>query len=91
MTASTATTASSASAPAPKPSVPKRKSDGPVKKRGPPRPHKKLTADVLKTRITKLQKRIDRAQSQLQDAERHIAGYLRESGLRDAEAEAGEN
>jgi DNA-binding MurR/RpiR family transcriptional regulator len=46
---------------------------------------------VLKTRITKLQKRIDRAQSQLQDAERHIAGYLRESGLRDAEAEAGEN
>lgn len=72
---------------APKPAVPKRKSDGPVKKRGPPRPHRKLSGDILKTRITKLQKRIDRAQSQLQDAERHIAGYLRESSMRDSEAE----
>ena len=54
----------------------------PKRKRGPPRPHRKLPPDVLALRITKLQKRIDRAQGQLEDATRHIDGYSKESEFR---------
>ncbi len=52
------------------------------KKRGPPRPHKKLAQEVLHSRITKLQKRIDRARGQLEDAERHIDSYNKEAKYR---------
>jgi hypothetical protein len=57
------------------------------RKRGPPRPHRKLQDDVLALRITKLQKRIDRAQGQLEDATRHIDGYNKENELRMSEKE----
>jgi hypothetical protein len=50
--------------------------------RGPPRPHRKLDRDTLDSRIAKLQKRIDRSKAQLEDAERHIDGYLKESKYR---------
>lgn len=56
------------------------------KKRGPPRPHKKLDQAVLESRVTKLQRRIDRASGQLQDAQRHIDGYHREIVFRHADA-----
>ncbi len=56
------------------------------KKRGPPRPHKKLEQVVLETRVAKLQRRIDRAGGQLQDAQRHIDGYHREISFRRADA-----
>jgi len=56
------------------------------KKRGPPRPHKKLDQVVLESRVTKLQRRIDRATGQLQDAQRHIDGYHREITFRRADA-----
>jgi hypothetical protein len=52
------------------------------KKRGPPRPHKKLAQEVLDSRITKLRKRIDRARGQLEDAERHIDSYNKEAKYR---------
>lgn len=55
-------------------------------KRGPARPHRRLTDDVIDTRITKLQKRLDRAKSQIEDAGRHVEGYLRERDFRAKEA-----
>jgi hypothetical protein len=75
------------------------KSDKPVKpksdkeasqpraKRGPARPHRRLTADVIDSRINKLQKRLDRAKSQIEDAGRHVEGYLRERDFRAKEAQ----
>jgi len=51
----------------------------PKKKRGPPRPHRKLEGDVLELRMNKLKKRIDKAKVQLEDATRHIEVYQRES------------
>jgi hypothetical protein len=54
----------------------------PKPKRGPARPHRRLAADVIETRITKLQKRLDRARSQIEDAARHVEGYLRERDFR---------
>ena len=71
--------------PAPKPkkakSEKKSKRD-PKKKRGPPRPHRKISNGILDQRIQKLQKRIDKAKAQLEDATRHIEGYHRESSYR---------
>ena len=61
---------------------------GPVKKRGPPRPHRKLDKEVLAGRIEKLQRRIERAKGQLGDAERHIDAYAKEAKYREAEAKA---
>ncbi len=52
------------------------------RKRGPPRPHRKLAQPVLEGRIGKLQKRIERARGQLEDAERHIEGYSKEAKYR---------
>ena len=43
------------------PTVKKPKSQGPRPKRGPARPYRKLADDVLNSRITKLEKRIQRA------------------------------
>lgn len=54
----------------------------PPKPRGPPRPHRKLPADILEARVAKLDKRIKRARVQLQEAERHIEGYLKETKYR---------
>ena len=56
------------------------------KKRGPPRPHKKISNEVLQQRIQKLQKIIDKAKNQLEDASRHIDAYNKESAYRTSEA-----
>ena len=61
------------------------KSKDPPRKRGPPRPHKKLDQEILDGRITKLQKRINRARDQLEDAQRHIDGYQKEASYREQE------
>jgi hypothetical protein len=53
-----------------------------ARKRGPPRPHRKLAQDVLDKRIHKLQRRIERVQTQLDDAQRHIVGYRNEEQYR---------
>ena len=60
----------------------------PKAKRGPARPHRRLAAEVIDTRITKLQKRLDRAKSQIEDAARHVEGYLRERDFRAKETSA---
>lgn len=64
------------------------KSDQPRAKRGPARPHRRLAADVIDSRITKLQKRLDRAKAQIEDAARHVEGYLRERDFRAKETPA---
>ena len=50
--------------------------------RGPPRPHRKLPPSILGGRIEKLDKRIKKARHQLEDAERHIEAYLKETKYR---------
>ena len=50
--------------------------------RGPPRPHRKLDPEILSGRIAKLDKRIKKARVQLEEAERHIEGYLKETKYR---------
>jgi hypothetical protein len=55
------------------------------RKRGPPRPHRKLPQEVLEGRICKLRKRIERARGQLEDAERHIDAYDKEAKYREQE------
>ena len=62
-------------------------SSQPRVKRGPARPHRRLGMDVIDSRITKLQKRLDRAKSQIEDAGRHVEGYLRERDFRAKEAQ----
>lgn len=61
------------------------KGSTPAKKRGPPRPHRKLAQEVLEGRIGKLKKRIEKARGQLEDAERHIDGYVKEVSYREGE------
>ena len=56
------------------------------KKRGPPRPHRQVAPDVLATRLSKLQKRIEKAKTQLADATRHFDGYNNERMYREADA-----
>jgi hypothetical protein len=51
-------------------------------KRGPARPHRRLAVEVVDLRITKLQNRLDRAKAQIDDAGRHVEGYLREREFR---------
>ena len=58
----------------------------PKKKRGPPRPHRRLAQEVLVARIGKLQKRINKARGLLEEAERHIEAYSHEEKYRAAEA-----
>lgn len=90
--AKTDKTGQSSSTPKPKPkkaedSTQSTQSTQPPKaKRGPARPHRRLAAEVIETRITKLQKRLDRAKSQIEDAARHVEGYLRERDFRAKEA-----
>lgn len=57
-----------------------------VRKRGPPRPHKRLAQEILDVRLGKLRNRIDKARGQLEDAERHIDSYEKESKYRKLEA-----
>ena len=72
------------------PKAPRGKPDQPKTKRGPARPHRRLAAEVIELRITKLQKRLDRAKSQIEDASRHVEGYLRERDFRAKEEKAPE-
>ena len=65
----------------------KPKSSEPKQKRGPARPHRRLATDVIDTRIAKLQKRLDRAKAQIEDATRHVEGYQRERQFRAQEAD----
>ena len=65
----------------------KGKPDQPKPKRGPARPHRRLATDVIESRIAKLQKRLERAKSQIEDAGRHVEGYLRERDFRAKETE----
>lgn len=72
----------------PKAKQPKAQSKGDGhRKRGPPRPHRKLSDEILHGRIEKLQKRINRAKGQLEDAERHIEGYVKEEKYREKDAQ----
>ena len=78
----------------PKEGKPKEKNPDPTTpkpKRGPARPHRRLAADVIDLRISKLQKRLERARSQIEDASRHVEGYLRERDFRAKEAETGQS
>jgi len=65
--------------------APPKKSKDPTRKRGPPRPHRKLAQEILDGRIQKLRKRIDRSKGQLEDAVRHIEGYEKEAKYREQE------
>jgi hypothetical protein len=65
-----------------------KKESAPKPKRGPARPHRRLAADVIDSRISKLQKRLERAKAQIEDAGRHVEGYLRERDFRAKETEA---
>lgn len=71
-----------------KPAKRTKSTTGAPRKRGPPRPHRKLTQEVLDGRIGKLRKRIDKARGQLEDAERHIEAYVKEAGYREDEKKA---
>ena len=68
----------------------KAKSKG--RRRGPPRPHRKLEEEVLTARMERLETRIGKARDQLEDAERHLEIYALERKYRkqDAAAEAAE-
>lgn len=74
----------------------RKRREGPARpkgrRRGPPRPHRKLSDEVLQARVDKLRKRAEKASDQLEEAERHIAGYEMEFKYRalDAEREEGE-
>jgi hypothetical protein len=66
---------------------PKPKKTTPGKKRGPARPYKRLSQDTLDSRITKLQKRMDRAQTQAAETEGFLVKYKREQAFREKDAE----
>jgi len=68
-------------APAGEPKV-KKPRKAPTAKRGPARPHRRLETEVIDARIAKLQKRLDRAKAQIEDASRHVEGYQREREFR---------
>jgi hypothetical protein len=91
MTSQTETTPEQQPAPAKKMKTPRPASEGkranPPKKRGPPRPHRKLPQEILEGRIEKLKKRIERASGQLDDAKRHVEGYEKEYKYREQDKE----
>ena len=64
-----------------KPKV-KKQSKAPTAKRGPALPHRRLESEVIDERIAKLQKRLDRAKAQIEDASLHVEGYQREREFR---------
>ena len=53
-----------------------------VKKRGPARPYRKLTQEVLDARLCKLKKRIAKASSQQVEAQGFLEKYAREQDFR---------
>ena len=53
-----------------------------AKKRGPARPYRKLSAELLDGRIAKLQKRVARATEQLQESRGFLTKYEREKEFR---------
>lgn len=57
----------------------------PRKKRGPARPHRRLDIETINSRISKLEKRRQRAKEQLEDATRHVEGYQAEREFREQE------
>jgi hypothetical protein len=61
-----------------------------VKKRGPPRPHRRLAQEVLTARVTKLEKRIIKARGLLEESERHMEAYSNECKYRAAETKEAE-
>ena len=71
----------------PKPKKAAKKTGEPRLKRGPARPYRKLDQGVLDTRITKLQKRLDRAKGQMEEAETFLRKYEREKGFRAPDGE----
>ena len=56
--------------------------DQPKSKRGHARPHRRLDSETIVARIDKLDRRIQRAQTQLSEATRHAQGYKREMTFR---------
>ena len=54
-------------------------------KRGPARPLRRVPKDILDMRIEKLDKRLKRTTSQMEDASRHFAAYIRERDFRKSE------
>ena len=56
--------------------------DQPKSKRGHARPHRRLESETIVARIEKLDRRIQRAQTQLAEATRHAQGYKREMTFR---------
>ncbi len=56
-------------------------------KRGPARPLRRVSREVLDSRIEKLDKRLKRVTAQMEDASRHHAAYVRELQFRIAEGE----
>lgn len=55
-------------------------------KRGPPRPYRRLPAETLNLRITKLTARIDRARKQHEDTRTLLIRYVHERAYRTKEA-----
>jgi hypothetical protein len=60
------------------------------KKRGPARPLRRVPREILDSRIEKLEKRLKRTTSQMEDASRHYAAYTREREFRKAEGDTEE-
>jgi hypothetical protein len=54
----------------------------PKKKRGPARPYRRLTAEVLHSRISKLEKRMTRAKNQVAETEGFLEKYRKETVYR---------
>lgn len=61
----------------------------PKKKRGPARPYRRLTQEVLSSRISKLEKRMTRAKHQVTETEGFLEKYKKETVYRQEEAAAG--
>lgn len=64
----------------------KRPLDTPRKKRGPPRPYRKIAEDVLAKRIERLSKRIDRVKKQHESTRTLLTKYVHEKYYREKEA-----
>jgi len=54
-------------------------------KRGPARPYRKLPQETLESRITKLEKRIERTSAQAEEGRSFLSKYTREQGFRAGE------
>ena len=50
--------------------------------RAPARPHRRVSQDIIEARVLKLEKRLYRAKTQVEDATRHVESYKRELTFR---------